>query len=181
MNFYSDIDKYENRIVIVTAEGEEVSYRQFIADGQTLFADVPARTLIFIVCENCLESVCAYIGALRKRVVPVMVNAGIDSELFQKLYLTYQPRYIFMPQAWNQTIADTCDKVQAYRNYELYQTDCTQEYEIYPELALLLQPPAVPAARSWFANHMKISLQTQILLPNIWIYGWRTGQLRQCR
>ena len=138
MNFYSDIDKYENRIAIVTAEGEEVSYRQFIADGQMLFADVPARTLIFIVCENCLESVCAYIGALRKRVVPVMVNAGIDSELFQKLYLTYQPRYIFMPQAWNQTIVDTCDKVQAYRNYELYQTDCTQEYEIYPELALLL-------------------------------------------
>lgn len=138
MNFYSDIDKYENRIAIVTAEGEEVSYRQFIADGQTLFADVPARTLIFIVCENCLESVCAYIGALRKRVVPVMVNAGIDSELFQKLYLTYQPRYIFMPQAWNPAIADTCDKVQAYRNYELYQTDCKQEYEIYPELALLL-------------------------------------------
>lgn len=145
MNFYSDIDVHENRIAIVTPGGRTLTYREFLDDGdriwETVGNDGESRVLAFIVCRNCLESVCAYIGALRKKVVPVLVNEKVDKELFVKLFESYQPFCLFAPEGWEalECIAtDGFGKVGTYGGFALYETGCAVNYDINPELALLL-------------------------------------------
>lgn len=144
MNFYSDIDVYGDRIAILTSENRKLTYREFLSDSDSVFKTVATngnRLLVFIVCSNCLESVCAYIGALRKGIVPVLVNAGIDKDLFVRLFESYKPSYLFAPKDWGALLqVDTKNFTNAggYGQFVLYKTGCDVDYEINPELALLL-------------------------------------------
>lgn len=138
MDFYHDLDKYEDRTAIITDKGEQISYRQFLDQGEELMLGLQGRKLLFLICKNCLESVCAYIGALRKGLVPVLVNAGMDTELFLHLYEQYQPAYVFAPQGWAALSEASLQKIGGYRGFDLYHAAWESDYEIYPDLALLL-------------------------------------------
>lgn len=139
MNFYSDIDRYAERIAVITEQGEQLSYCQFLADGDKLLEGLKDRSVLFLVCRNCVESVCAYIGALRRGVVPVMVNAGIDPELYRNLYDAYRPSYIFAPEGWEALVqGEPIQEIDKYRSFIMYRTALEQDYELNPDLALLL-------------------------------------------
>lgn len=138
MNFYTDIDKYENRIAVITEQGEEISYKNFLSDADKLFEKVTEKKLLFLVCKNCLEAVCAYIGALRKKIVPVMINSGIDTDLYFHLYETYKPAYVYAPKEWQGLKTKDLKNITEYRNFGLYSTNLEQDYDINENLALLL-------------------------------------------
>lgn len=138
MNFYTDLEQYHERIAIITEDGERLSYQQFLEEGDQLMTDLPERKVLFLVCRNCLESVCAYIAALRKGIVPVMINSGIDASLFQHLYEAYHPSYIFAPQEWKILENLTLQEMDKYRSFVMCQTSWKESYEIHPDLALLL-------------------------------------------
>ncbi len=136
MDFYRDIDQYADRTAVITEQGERLTYRQFLEDGDKLLQEIPARSVLFLICRNCLESVCAYIGALRKGVVPVMVNSGIDAQLYQQLYEAYHPSFVYAPRDWSQH--EDLPVLGGYRGFVLRSTEWEQDYELNPELALLL-------------------------------------------
>lgn len=138
MNYYNDIDKYADRTAIITETGESLTYKTFLADADGLMGCLESRKVLFLICCNCLESVCAYIGALRKGVVPVMVNSGVDEELFGHLYETYQPTYIYAPKDWTALNGLEKQPIGEYRAFGMYKTSCDAEYEVHPDLALLL-------------------------------------------
>lgn len=142
MNFYTDLDKYGANIAVITEKGEQLTYDAFLLNCDNLVSSLIPRRLLFLVCNNSLESLVAYIGALRKGVVPVMINAGVDSQLYKHLYEQYKPTYVYTPRDWEAIAeyveAEQFKELQDYRNFVLYATDCVEEYELYPELALLL-------------------------------------------
>jgi long-chain acyl-CoA synthetase len=76
-NFFNDIDRFNGRTAIVTENGINISYEELINDGKRLTDGLETRHVMFLVCRNCLESVCAYIAALRKEIVSIMINYGI--------------------------------------------------------------------------------------------------------
>ena len=137
MNYYSDIDKYGDNIAIRTESGEELTYTKFLLDADTIVEKLESRKLVFLVCRNCLESVCAYIGALRKGVIPVMINAGIDADLYNTLFETYKPAYIYAPFDFASIKADFVELAK-YRDFTMYATACDTSYPVAKELALLL-------------------------------------------
>lgn len=137
MNFYSDIDKYAQRIAIITEQGEQMTYRQLIAEGDRLFERVQERSILFLVCRNCPEAICAYIGALRKLVVPLVIDTGIDTDLFQQLCQAYRPSYIYAPRGWEPIRAAELQEIEVCQGFVLCQTSWEQDYELHPELALL--------------------------------------------
>ena len=142
MNFYTDLDKYGANIAVITDKGEQLTYNVFLSDCDKLISSLTSRRLLFLVCNNCLEALVAYIGALRKGIVPVMINAGIDGQLYRHLYEQYKPAYVYAPSGWS-AIEEDVDKgsftlIQEYRSFVLYGTDCNDDYELYPGLALLL-------------------------------------------
>lgn len=142
MNFYTDLDKYGKNLAVITDKGEQLTYDAFLFECDNLMGSLISRRLLFLVCNNSLESLVAYIGALRKGVVPVMINAGVDSQLYKHLYEQYKPSYVYAPRDWEAIVEDVeteqFKKLEDYRTFTLYATDCAEEYELYPELALLL-------------------------------------------
>ncbi|MDE7430866.1 MAG: AMP-binding protein [Lachnospiraceae bacterium] len=138
MNFYRDIDRYRDRTAVITEQGEELTYKVFLGNADCLYEDLQMRSVLFLICRNCLESVCAYIGALRNDVVPVMINAGIDVELFKHLYEAYHPMYVYAPEDWENLNGIQLKDIRRYRGFVLYRTSWQQDYELNKELALLL-------------------------------------------
>lgn len=131
-DFYQDIERYKNRVALVTDRGEHICYNQLIADGDALMAAAEPRHLMFLVCENDLPSVCAYVGALRRGVVPVLINPKIEESLYQVLFNRYKPSYLFAP------IKEGADVLQTYGGYALMKTGAERDYAVDDDLALLL-------------------------------------------
>ncbi len=136
-NFYSDIDKFGDRIAIITDNKTPITYKEVIEEGDSLLDKVESRSLLFIICKNCYESACVYIGALRKGVVPVLINSGIEEELFQNLLNLYKPSYLCAPMDWEKAGLQDQAITQG-GNYVLHKTTYDKDYVLSDDLALLL-------------------------------------------
>lgn len=136
-SFYENLNQFNNRIAIITEKGEKFSYGKLIEDGDILLNSIEQRKVIFLICNNCVEAVCAYLACLRKKVVPVLINAGITSDLYEKLLRKYKPAYIFLPSNCIKN-NNEYEEVSKYINYTLLKTNFDIDYMLNDELALLL-------------------------------------------
>lgn len=137
MNFYDDINEYDNSTAIITESYEKITYTSLLQDADILRKQINKRCLVFSVCENCLESVVGYLSFLRGRIVPVMINKGINEGLFNNLLDKYKPEYIWVPK--EKVKNSICYKeVYAYKGYVLLKTEYDINYTLHKELALLL-------------------------------------------
>lgn len=140
-SFYDDIEKYKDRVALVTDTGGHITYHQLAKDADQLFQGISSRTLIFLVCKNNLESVTGYVGCQRKRIVPVMINDGIARELFMQLIQSYQPQYVYASREFAAKVQakEKClQEVKSFGGYYLYQTTFHSDIDLYKDLALLL-------------------------------------------
>lgn len=101
MDFYNDLNKYSKRVALTSEDGSDISYSEMIISADSLTSDISPRSLVFLVCENCPESITAYIGFLRKRTVPILINPKIDPDMLKALSEAYKPQYIFCPKDWH--------------------------------------------------------------------------------
>lgn len=134
MNFYDDLNKYNDQTAIITEDGEQVSYADLLEIADTIASYLPKRSLVFLVCKNSLESVAAYIGFLRKRIVPVLINYEINSSLFLNLMKSYRPNFVCCPKDF---MAEG-KTINSYGSYCLLETEYKHMHDLFPELALLL-------------------------------------------
>ena len=78
MDFYNDIDAYGAKTAIISESSEYFTYSELLTVAYALKGHLKNKSLVFSVCENSLESIAGYIGFLRARVVPVLINDGIN-------------------------------------------------------------------------------------------------------
>ncbi len=57
----------------------------------------PSGGVAVILCDKTVETILAYLGALRAGVVPLMLDAASRPEALERAFLAYQPDYIFSP------------------------------------------------------------------------------------
>lgn len=138
MNFYRDIDKYKDNIAVITDRKERLTYKELVSDSDFLMNNLEKRTVIFLVCRNCIESICAYIGALRNGIVPVMINEEMNRELFYNLYNIYKPAYLYGPENWNNLEQSNPERIGKYREFVMYRTGFKERHKLNDKLALLL-------------------------------------------
>lgn len=138
MNFYRDIDKYKDNIVVITDRKERLTYKELLSDSDVLMNNLEKRTVLFLVCRNCIESICAYIGALRNGIVPVMINEEMNRELFYNLYNIYKPAYLYGPENWNNLEQSNPERIGKYREFVMYRTGFKERHKLNDKLALLL-------------------------------------------
>ncbi|MBQ8172197.1 MAG: AMP-binding protein [Oscillospiraceae bacterium] len=134
MDFYNDIERYGSRIAVITDSGKSYSYKELAEAADASAVAVPPRSLVFLVCENCFESIAAYIGFLRKRAVPVLVNPKIDDEMKSVLLEKYRPQYIFCPSGW----IKCDDSVFRLNDHVLIATENAELHPMDAELAVMI-------------------------------------------
>ena len=136
-SFFDDLNAHGDLTAVVTPYAEGISYRKLAADADQMKEVLCSRSLIFCFCQNNLESLVGYLGALRARSVPVLIDHNIHPELFQQLLLAYHPHYLWLPL--NTALAPAgCTCVHVYGKYMLMETPFIEAIPLHRDLAQLM-------------------------------------------
>jgi len=118
--FWNNLEQYGKSPALIS-EQETVSYKELSQIADMIAGDIPERSFAFLICKNQIASVVGYIAFLRKRIVPVLLSASIDNELFNNLMRIYKPQFIWCPEDFLNETGTHC-----YGGYKLISTgnDC---------------------------------------------------------
>jgi len=128
-------DRFGDAIALKDEYGQTLTYNQLKEEGEKLCAAAGGRCLTFNLCQNTIGSVIGYAGFIEGGIVPALLNAAIDAELFAALYEQYHPAFLWAPEGFQW---DGCESVYERFGYHLLKTPFGTETELFPELALLL-------------------------------------------
>lgn len=118
--------------IALSDENTKVTYEELVNTSKKIAENVCSRSLVFLVCKNCIECVAGYIGFMQKRAVVVLINGNTEKGLFSKLKETYKPQYIWCPNDFSEEQSE-----YVFDEYKLI--NCNQEpVELYEELAVLI-------------------------------------------
>jgi len=137
MNFFNELENYSDNPAVISGLGDSLSYTELAAAGDDIGKQVGERCLVFSVCRNLPESLAGYLGFLRGRVVPFLVNDTIEKFLFANLMDAYKPKFVYLP-AKNSDLIPNGEAVYSHDRYVLFRTDYHIDYELHEDLALLL-------------------------------------------
>jgi acyl-coenzyme A synthetase/AMP-(fatty) acid ligase len=129
------LNQFSERTALITESGGAVTYAELIGDADGLSSGVEPRCVVFQMCRGDAESVAAYVGFLRRGAVPLLINDSINGEAYHCLKEAYRPSYVFMP---NDSPLECAPSVYKLGGYRLVETGCARDYDVNPELALLL-------------------------------------------
>jgi len=107
LTFATDLERFGDRVAVQLASGEAFSYRELALRADALFdqafSGLVAPSLVAIECSNTADSLAAYLGALRHKVVALLVDGDLNAELREQLYAHYGINTIFrMESGWQQ-------------------------------------------------------------------------------
>ncbi len=128
-------DRFGDAVALKDEAGQTLTYAQLEQEGAALSAAVGGRCLVFCLCRNTLGSVLGYTAFVQGGIVPALLNAGIDAQLFEELYRAYHPAYLWVPEDYAH---EECECVYERLGYRLLKTPWGAQTQLYPELALLL-------------------------------------------
>ena len=134
---FLDIDKKNpNKIAVIDDSGTKLSYGMLCEYAEELNKALPYRTLVFILAENCIGSLIGYTSFLNNRVVPLIISNNTEQSLFDHLYKTYQPEYLWMPEKRLEDFSQQRFVYSAF-GYCLVKTEFSTP-KFYEDLSLLL-------------------------------------------
>ena len=133
---FLDLDKKDRAAVaVIDDSGAQLTYGQICDFSAEFAAQLPARSLIFLLSENRIGSLLGYTAALSEGIVPLILSARTETGLFEHLRDLYRPSYLWAPE---EKEADfPYEPVFRSRGYVLLKTGLQQPL-LYEDLALLL-------------------------------------------
>lgn len=130
---YDRLEEFGDAPALIEESGRIWTFEELTRQADKIAAMMEKRSLLFLLCKNQASTVAAYVGALRKRVVPLLLRADIPENLLQHLLDIYQPQYLWTEQRKN-PLGHT---LYSDETYQLLKTEY-QPYPIHSELAVLL-------------------------------------------
>ncbi len=128
-------DRFAGNLAVIDEYGQSLTYAQLAEEGDALCAAAEGRCLVIQLCQNTLGSFLGYAAFLEGGIVPAMLAADIDPQLFHSLYQAYTPKYLWAPESFT---CQGCTPVYSRYGYHLLKTPFGEGAALYPELALLL-------------------------------------------
>ena len=88
----------KNGSAVILGDGRRISYREFAAQSDSLSRDLRVGDLAVVECDNSLNSLLAYIGALRREIPMLLVDGSLQRSQKKRLYEQYAVSMIFSPR-----------------------------------------------------------------------------------
>ena len=111
---------------VIADGGRTVGYAELKRLSDEWAANVPPRSLAFLLVGNNLDSLVAYVACLNHGIVPLMLDAHIDGQLLRRFLEIYRPDFLWRPGG------------SGYVLEEGHRTEDKGQRALYDELALLL-------------------------------------------
>ena len=105
--------KPNDSIALVDDQGNRITYGELTSLIKVVGSQVKPRSLVFLLCKNTVGAMLGYLGFIDNEVVPVLLNAKIDSALLLNLMGIYTPAYLWVP-------AENAKQFEYQKIYECY-------------------------------------------------------------
>ena len=135
MNSFKKLEEFGSRTAVY-AEAE-YSYSEMLEIADDICGKVGERTLVFCLCSNNKESLFGYVGFIRGRVVPVLLDASIHIDRLRRLINLYKPTYIWASSE-NKDLLEVMDSSFVFGDYTLFRCPTFFQHNLDEHLALLL-------------------------------------------
>lgn len=132
-----NFNRFAEHTALVSDKGQALTYADLQAETVKLAEAAGSRCLVFSMCSNTIGSVIGYTAFLENRIVPVLLNAHLDLDLFERLLDIYHPAFVWAPESMAGSCASLKPVYSAY-GYCLLRNSESRETGLYDELALLL-------------------------------------------
>ena len=133
----NNINLFKPQGTIIEENGEQHKVQQVLTDGDVFFSVITSRSLVLILCQNQFESIFFYINAIKRGVVPILIDAQSDISLLSRMVQEYGPDYIFTPSIKEAQFENYFFQ-HRFRNYSLLKSNHKGSLTLDNELALLL-------------------------------------------
>lgn len=134
---FLNLDKRkDNELIGVDSTDATLSVGELHQERKELASLLLARSVVFVLCNNTVGALAAYLNTVLLDVVPVMLSFKTDLQLMESLYQVYQPAYVWLPDESTPFFQDGSVVYQA-KGYKLFRTT-NSPYEIHPSLELLM-------------------------------------------
>lgn len=138
MNIFSNFTSFKNDLAVITDKDEKFTYEELIDLTDKLYSKIDHRCLVLSLCENSIGSLVGYISFLRNKIVPLMVDKNLNTDLLLNLIDIYKPEYIYTPRSSLSFLLSPYEIIYDKYDYLLIKTNYTKSFPLYDELALLL-------------------------------------------
>ena len=125
-----------DRLLAINEDGTHLSYRDLEEAAAHLSRWAGSGKLLFPLCENTPGTLLGYLGCLRTGLVPLLLDAHMDSALFAQLLDCYHPAFVYAPSDCA-LVEEMGQPVGVIRDSALYATG-REGPALHPDLALLL-------------------------------------------
>lgn len=124
------------KVAVIDDSGLSLTYGALCNYADELKKALPYRTLIFIMAENRTGSLVGYTSFLNNHVVPLVLSNNTEKSLFDNLYETYKPEYMWLPEERASEFSND-SPIYSLFGYALVRTGNSTP-QMYEDLALLL-------------------------------------------
>lgn len=87
-----------NSFAAIDDSGNKITYGELCDFTNEFKRIIQQRTLIFILSENTIAALKAYVACLSNNIVPLLLSSGIDRDLLDTLISKYCPKYLYIPE-----------------------------------------------------------------------------------
>jgi long-chain acyl-CoA synthetase len=137
---FSGLEKFAFRTALIDAAGDPWSYSALLSEADRLASFMEPRSIALILCANDAPTVALYVGALRRRVVPLLTSATTSLDHIRSLVEAYQPDFVWGPSSVVRTLAlegsPITSRSDKHQLFVLRRDDCAKAIDA--DLALLM-------------------------------------------
>lgn len=134
---FSNLNTFNNSLAVITDQGESILYKDIETYSSVIYSKINHRCLVFCFCKNTIDSLIGYISFVTNKVVPLMLDAGLENDLLNGLIKLYQPEYLWIPI--ERKVEFDCQKIDFQTTeYCLVKLKQDMQYPLHNDLAILL-------------------------------------------
>ena len=90
-NRTDDVDKN----IFIIDKNKEYSFNDIFMIADDFISCVPTGSVVLIDCDRKIDAICSYIGALRNKVTPLLIDSDINDDIVSKIANLYKIEFIF--------------------------------------------------------------------------------------
>ena len=136
MRLLNTLKKYKKKIALIS-ENKHISFLELENYSNDLAKNFKKENLMFLICENNIESILFYLSSLKKNCALVLLEKNIAEINLNQLISKYEPRYIFVNKKNNYNFSRFNTK-KIYMNYILLENKKKIKIKINKDLKILI-------------------------------------------
>tara|TARA_Y100001968_G_scaffold317880_1_gene347422 strand:+ start:5419 stop:6795 length:1377 start_codon:yes stop_codon:yes gene_type:complete len=100
MNNFFHLEKYSNNIALIDEQNLEISYKELAEKSDLIVKNIDIGNVFMLEFYPSINCICAYLGALRKGLICLLVDPLLSQKLKDNMVDTYNVSHVFDGHEW---------------------------------------------------------------------------------